>query len=99
MSVNSAINNLVGTFTENNAVGGVSNTTSCICFDTSTNRIGINTISPAYAIDVSQSETSESGTIKASTIKTDYLILKGDDGNYYNIKIANSQVITELHTN
>ena len=89
MPVNSAINNLVGTFTDTIVVGEVSDTTSCICFDTSTNRIGINTISPAYAIDVSQSDTSESGTIK-----TDYLILKGNNG-YYNISISGGQVIAD----
>ena len=89
MSVNSTINNLIGTFTDTNAVGEVSDTTSCICFDTSTNRIGINTINPAYALDVSQSDTRESGTIK-----TDYLILKGNNG-YYNISISGGQVIAD----
>ena len=90
MSVNSAINNLIGTFTEiNTSTTSIPQTSSCICFDTSTNRIGINTTSPAYAIEVKDTP-SESGTIK-----TDQLILK-DGNSYYKIKISGTNVIAQI---
>jgi hypothetical protein len=95
MSVNSAINNLIGTFTEiNTSTTTIPDTGSCICFDTSTNRIGINTTSPAYAIEVKDTP-SESGTIKTVKLITDELILKDGD-NSYRIRINGTNVFAEI---
>ena len=93
MGVNSAINNLVGTFTETEPGNVPADTTSCICFDTSTNKIGINTISPAYAIEVKESD---SNIPESGTIKTDYLILKDTvNDKYYKIRIIDGQLNLE----
>jgi hypothetical protein len=53
-----SINALIGTFSQVTS----SNLTEfsmnqCICIDTSTNRIGINTLNPEYAIDISNVST------------------------------------------
>jgi hypothetical protein len=53
-----SINTLVGTFS--GITSSISNETmsQCICIDTSNNRIGINTLNPSYAIDISNIGTS-----------------------------------------
>jgi len=53
-----SINTLVGTFS--GITSTISNETmsQCICIDTSNNRIGINTLNPSYAIDISNVSTS-----------------------------------------
>ena len=53
-----SINALVGTFSQVNA-GNLNDYSmnQCICIDTSTNRIGINTLNPEYAIDISNVST------------------------------------------
>ena len=50
-----SINTLIGTFTS--VPQAIDNQTmdQCICIDTSTNRIGINTLTPEYAIDICNS--------------------------------------------
>jgi hypothetical protein len=51
-----SINVLVGTFSNVSSAIGTSpdiTMSQCICIDTSTNRIGINTLTPQYAIDIS----------------------------------------------
>tara|TARA_R110000823_G_scaffold205994_1_gene336788 strand:+ start:197 stop:481 length:285 start_codon:yes stop_codon:yes gene_type:complete len=61
---NQSINNLVGTFT---AVGIEDNFTlhneNVICIDTSTNRLGINTLEPEHEIDVSNNGTIRCGKL------------------------------------
>jgi len=59
-----SINTLVGTFSSvltNLDRGSMS---QCICIDTSNNRIGINTLTPVYAIDLSNVDTSEKSYIR-----------------------------------
>ena len=49
-----SINTLIGTFSALSAVSLSEQTMEqCICIDTSGNRIGINTLGPSYAIDIS----------------------------------------------
>jgi hypothetical protein len=59
-----SINTLVGTFS--NITSTISNETmsQCICIDTSNNRIGINTLNPGYAIDISNVGTSVKESIR-----------------------------------
>ena len=54
MTTNSSINNLIGTFSQV-SIGSTTNDEpeKFICIDTSTNRIGINTLEPQYSIDIS----------------------------------------------
>lgn len=69
-----SINTLIGTFSAvptNFADGADEITvTQCICIDTSNNRIGINTLTPDYAIDISTV-----GTNVPSYIRTPRLII------------------------
>jgi len=60
-----SINTLVGTFSSvlTNLDQG-SSMSQCICIDTSNNRIGINTLTPVYAIDLSNVGTSEKSYIR-----------------------------------
>jgi hypothetical protein len=48
-----SINTLIGTFSSVPQSIGTETMDQCICIDTSTNRIGINTLTPQYAIDIS----------------------------------------------
>ena len=49
-----SINTLIGTFSALTAVNLTEQTMErCICIDTSNNRIGINTLDPSFAIDIS----------------------------------------------
>ena len=48
-----SINTLIGTFSSVPQSIGTEIMDQCICIDTSTNRIGINTLTPEYAIDIS----------------------------------------------
>lgn len=48
-----SINTLVGTFSYVTADISTNSMEQCICIDTSANRIGINTLAPTYAIDIS----------------------------------------------
>ena len=48
-----SINTLVGTFSSVTTDLEIQNMNQCICIDTSANRIGINTLAPEYAIDIS----------------------------------------------
>ena len=50
-----SINTLIGTFSFVPEAIGVQPMDQCICIDTSTNRIGINTLTPAYTIDICNS--------------------------------------------
>jgi hypothetical protein len=62
-----SINVLVGTFSNVSTPIGTSpdiTMSQCICIDTSTNRIGINTLDPSYAIDISNVSTSEKSYIR-----------------------------------
>jgi hypothetical protein len=47
-----SINTLIGTFSYIPETIGAQAMDQCICIDTSTNRIGINTLTPEYAIDI-----------------------------------------------
>ena len=53
MSESSSINTLIGTFS---SIGSITeraiNPSNLICIDTSSNRIGINTIDPSYSITI-----------------------------------------------
>ena len=51
-----SINNLIGSFTENDSVSLNDDNVESICIDTSNNRIGINTLNPEYSIHVSGGE-------------------------------------------
>mgnify|MGYP001268457515 CR=1 FL=1 len=54
MTTNSSINNLIGTFSQVSIGANViDEPEKFICIDTSTNRIGINTLEPQYSIDIS----------------------------------------------
>ena len=48
-----SINTLIGTFSYIPETIRAQAMDQCICIDTSTNRIGINTLTPEYAIDIS----------------------------------------------
>jgi len=48
-----SINALVGAFSYVTADISTNSMEQCICIDTSANRIGINTLAPEYAIDIS----------------------------------------------
>ena len=48
-----SINTLVGAFSYVTADISTYSMEQCICIDTSANRIGINTLAPTYAIDIS----------------------------------------------
>jgi len=48
-----SINTLIGNFSFVPDTIGPETMDQCICIDTSTNRIGINTLTPKYAIDIS----------------------------------------------
>ena len=50
-----AINTLIGTFSFVPQAIGTQTMDQCICIDTSTNKIGINTLTPEYAIDICNS--------------------------------------------
>lgn len=50
--INSSINNLIGTFATISTGSSQPIPNSLVCIDTSSNRIGINTIDPSYAIHV-----------------------------------------------
>ena len=50
-----SINTLIGTFSSVPQAVATGTLDQCICIDTSTNRIGINTLTPAYAIDICNS--------------------------------------------
>lgn len=69
-----SINTLIGTFSAvpTNFADGADEVivTQCICIDTSNNRIGINTLTPDYAIDISNV-----GTNEKSCIRTPRLII------------------------
>jgi hypothetical protein len=77
---NQSINNLVGTFTAE-AIGNnyELNNNDVICIDTSNNRLGIDTLEPEYAIDVSNN-----GTIKCGNLILTALP-KSNGGNPYQI--------------
>ena len=68
-----SINTLIGTFSAvpTNFADGVDEVTQCICIDTSNNRIGINTLTPDYAIDISTVGTNAT----SSCIRTPRLII------------------------
>jgi len=70
-----SINTLVGTFS--GITSSISNETmsQCICIDTSNNRIGINTLNPSYAIDISNI-----GTSVKESIRTPRLIISDKIG-------------------
>jgi hypothetical protein len=53
-----SINTLVGTFSSITATISNEFMSQCICIDTCNNRIGINTLNPGYAIDISNVSTS-----------------------------------------
>jgi hypothetical protein len=60
-----SINTLIGTFSALTASSLTEQTMEqCICIDTSTNRIGINTLGPSYAIDISNVGTSVKESIR-----------------------------------
>lgn len=66
-----SINTLIGTFSALTAVNLTEQTMDrCICIDTSNNRIGINTLDPSFAIDISNV-----GTSGKSYIRTPRLII------------------------
>ena len=71
MTTNSSINNLIGTFSQV-SIGSTANDEpeKFICIDTSTNRIGINTLEPQYSIDIS-------GTSQDDCIQTNDLRING----------------------
>ena len=53
MSINTSINNLVGTFaTVNIESPELISNTNLLCIDTSNSRIGVNTLNPNYSIDI-----------------------------------------------
>ena len=55
-----SINTLIGSFSALTADQLNTQTMSqCICIDTSTNRIGINTLTPLYAIDISNNNNTQ----------------------------------------
>ena len=83
MTTNSSINNLIGTFSQV-SIGSTANDEpeKFICIDTSTNRIGINTLEPQYSIDIS-------GTSQDDCIQTNDLRIKGT------INISNIVVDTD----
>ena len=70
-----SINTLIGTFSavQTNFADGADEVTvtQCICIDTSNNRIGINTLTPDYAIDISTVGTNAT----SSCIRTPRLII------------------------
>lgn len=53
-----SINTLIGTFSFVPEGIGTQTMDQCICIDTSTNKIGINTLTPEYAIDICNSSSS-----------------------------------------
>jgi hypothetical protein len=59
-----SINTLVGTFSGITTTISNETMSQCICIDTSNNRIGINTLDPSYAIDISNVSTSEKSYIR-----------------------------------
>jgi len=59
-----SINTLVGTFSSVLTDIDRGSMSQCICIDTSNNRIGINTLTPVYAIDLSNVGTSEKSYIR-----------------------------------
>lgn len=69
-SVNSSINNLIGTFASVD-VGTYENPNNFVCIDTSNNRIGINNLYPQYSIDIS-------GSSQTDGIITNELVVTGD---------------------
>ena len=71
MSDNSSINNLIGTLSTVNTGSFEPIPNEMVCFDTSNNRIGINTIDPSYAIHVVP------GANNNATICSSRLILTG----------------------
>jgi hypothetical protein len=71
-----SINTLVGTFSALTASNLTEQTMEqCICIDTSNNRIGINTLNPSYAIDISNI-----GTSVKESIRTPRLIISDKIG-------------------
>lgn len=66
-----SINTLVGTFSSVTADLEIQNMNQCICIDTSNNKIGINTLTPLYAIDISN----VANSIDKSYIRTPRLII------------------------
>jgi hypothetical protein len=72
---NQSINNLVGTFTAEGIGNSYQlNNNDVICIDTSNNRLGIDTLEPEHAIDVSNN-----GTIKCGKLILTGLI-QSEDG-------------------
>ena len=65
-----SINALVGAFSYVAADISTNSMEQCICIDTSANRIGINTLAPTYAIDISNFATN-----KPQYIRTPRLII------------------------
>jgi hypothetical protein len=94
MTTNSSINNLIGTFSQV-TIGSTANDEpeKFICIDTSTNRIGINTLEPQCSIDIS-------GTSQDDCIQTNDLIINGTiigkiiSNARYTINISNIVVYT-----
>lgn len=80
MSMNSSINNLIGTFSNVTAAVDSNNLngTNLICIDTSNNRLGINTLDPSHAIHVVDVGESLPGTIKVHTIQVDKIMLRNN---------------------
>lgn len=90
-SVNSSINNLIGTFASVD-VGSYENPNNFVCIDTSNNRIGINTLYPQYSIDVSGSSPTD-GIITTKLIATDEVSFN----NLLKIKSTNLSFIDISH--
>lgn len=77
MSINSSINNLIGTFNDLQFDGdsNITDNNKLICIDTSNNRLGINTLDPSHAIHVLDLDENSPETIKVNTIEVNQIKL------------------------
>ena len=66
-----SINTLVGTFSAVTSNTSTDIMSQCVCIDTSNNKIGINTLTPIYEIDISN----VANTSEKSYIRTPRLII------------------------
>lgn len=87
-----SINTLVGTFSGITATISNETISQCICIDTSNNRIGINTLNPGYAIDISN----VAGSNVKEAIRTPRLIISDISRLTFTNNIINSSNILSL---